>query len=129
MLPYIFMLFLLFIPSVVGAGVTVGTMVPIGVAIIIFLMLLIVAIILFCIGHNKGNNFFWSIFLIIRPLLLSKQASYFIERLCGTLIVITHNKLINPCIIFSASGHFLCKALTSHGSLGTEFQYSPIVMQ
>ena len=129
MLPYIIMLFLLFIPSVVGAHITVGTMVPIGVAVIILLMLLIADIILFCIGHNRGNSFFWSIFLFIMPLLLSKQASYFIERLCGTLIVITHNKLINSRIIFNASGHSLCKALSSHGSVCTEFQYSPTVTQ
>ena len=63
------MLFLLFIPSVVGAGVTVGTMVPIGVAIIILLLvLLIIAIILYCMERKgEGNN-------ILGPLLLSKQS-------------------------------------------------------
>ena len=62
MLPYIYIYiccFSSFIPSVVGARLTVGMMVPIAVALIIILMLFFAAIILFRMGYKgKGNNVF-----------------------------------------------------------------------
>ena len=53
------MLFLLFIPSEFGAGLTVGMMALIAVLVVIVLLLFIVATILFCMGYKKqGNNIF-----------------------------------------------------------------------